>query len=119
VTARTTGHPHLRPVWGVWRSSRLFLSIGTPVTRQALAVDPAITVHLDSGTEVVIVEGRVSGSGNDAEIVAEYDEMYDWSYDLIQHGPLTRISPETDLAWRAAGWAGRDSFQESGQWVFS
>jgi hypothetical protein len=118
VTARTTGHPHPRPVWGVWRSSQLFVSIGTPVTRQALAVDPAVTVHLDSGTEVVIVEGRASGPSEDAEILAEYDEKYDWSYDPAQNGPLTRITPETVLAWRTAGWAGRESFQQSGRWAF-
>ena len=116
VTARTTGHPHPRPVWGVWQSSQLFLSIGTPVTRKAVAVDPAVTVHLDSGTEVVIVEGRVSGPCGDAEILAAYDEKYDWSYDLSQYGSLVRITPETVLAWRTAGWAGRDSFQQSGRW---
>jgi hypothetical protein len=89
------------------------------VTRQALAVDPAVTVHLDSGTEVVIVNGRMSGSSDDAKILAEYDEKYDWSYDLTQYWPLTGISPEAVLAWRTAGWAGRDSFQQSGRWVFS
>jgi hypothetical protein len=118
VTARTSGHPHPRPVWGIWRSSQLFLSIGTPVTRQALDVDPLVTVHLDSGTEVVIVEGRASGSSDHAELLAEYDEKYDWSYDLTEYGSLTRISPDAVLAWRTAGWAGRDSFQQAGRWVF-
>ena len=116
VTARTTGNPHPRPVWGVWRSSRLFLSIGTPATRRTLSVDPAVTVHLDSGTEVVIVEGQVSGSSGDAEILAAYDKKYDWSYDLDEYGPLTRIVPSTVLAWRTGGWAGRDGFQQSGRW---
>lgn len=119
VTARTTGYPHPRPVWGVWQSGQLFLSIGTPVTREALAVDPKVTVHLESGTEVVIVEGRATGPSDDAEILERYDEKYDWSYDLSQYGALTRISPETVLAWRTAGWAGRDSFQQSGRWDFS
>jgi len=119
VTARTAGHPHPRPVWGIWHSNQLFLSIGTPVTRQALTVDPRVTVHLDSGTEVVIVEGSASGSSGDAEMVAAYDDKYDWTYDLARYGPLTRISPVTVLAWRTAGWAGRDSFQQSGRWECS
>ncbi len=119
VVARATGYPHPRPVWGVWRASQLFLSIGTPVTRDALAADPIVTVHLDSGTDVVIVEGRVLGSGADEEILAEYDRKYDWSYDVATYGPLTHVSPSTILAWRTAGWAGRDSFQRCGRWEFA
>src|SRR5215475_4580515 len=37
VVARTPGHPHPRPVWGVWDSDHLYLSIGTPVTLRTLA----------------------------------------------------------------------------------
>jgi hypothetical protein len=101
-------------VWGVWQSGQLFLTIGTPVTREALAADAAVTVHLDSGTEVVIVEGRASGPSDDAEILQKYDAKYDWSYDLSQFGSLTRISPETVLAWRTTGWAGREAFSSQG-----
>ena len=118
VTARTRGHPHPRPVWGVWREDLLYLSIGTPLALQALAVDPTLTVHLDSGTEVVILEGRVVAARGEAEVVAEYDRKYDWAYEVDKHGPLTCVAPETVLAWRAAGWAGRESFQQTGKWSF-
>jgi hypothetical protein len=37
---------------------RLLLSIGTPSTLRALLADPRVTVHLDSGTDVVMIEGR-------------------------------------------------------------
>jgi hypothetical protein len=118
VTARTAGHPHPRPVWGIWRERRLQLSIGTPATLAALAVDPAVTVHLDSGTEVVIVEGRAAGTSADAGVLADYDAKYDWSYDPSAYGPLTTVEPERVLAWRAGGWAGRDSFRQTGRWTF-
>ena len=59
TTSTTSGRAHPRPVWGVWQGDRLYLSVGTPATLQALMADPAVTVHLDSGTDVVIVEGRV------------------------------------------------------------
>jgi hypothetical protein len=78
-----------------------------------------VTVHLDSGTEVVIVEGRVDGTIRDSGIVAEYDRKYDWTYDLIANGPLTDIVPATVLAWRTAGWAGRDGFRHTGTWRFA
>jgi hypothetical protein len=116
VTARTEGHPHPRPVWGVWLGNHLYLSIGTPVTTEALATDPTVTVHLDSGTEVVIVEGRAYGPSTDAEVVAEYNRKYDWSYDADTYGRLTIVLPETVLAWRTRGWAGRESFQQTGKW---
>jgi hypothetical protein len=49
-------------------------------------------------------------------VVAEYDRKYDWSYDPDTYGRLTVVVPETVLAWRAAGWAGRESFQQTGKW---
>jgi hypothetical protein len=118
VTARSGGHPHPRPVWGVWRGRRLQLSIGTPVTLAVLAADPAVTVHLDSGTEVVIVEGRATGATVDADVLADYNTKYDWNYDPSEHRPLTSVEPERVLAWRTAGWGGRDGFQQTGRWTF-
>jgi len=116
VVARTQGHPHPRPVWGVWRTDRLYLSIGTPATLRALARDPVVTVHLDSGTDVVIVEGRAAASVSEPEVIAAYDEKYDWTYDVAKYGPLSCIEPSAILAWRTSGWAGRGSFQETGRW---
>ena len=82
VVARTGAEPHPRPVWGIWEQGRLYLSIGTPATVLALVADPVVTVHLDSGTDVVIVEGRFVGGSADLQIVAAYNEKYDWQYDL-------------------------------------
>jgi hypothetical protein len=118
TVARSDGHPHPRPVWGVWQSSRLYLSIGTPALRSALDVDPAIAVHLESGTDVVIVEGSAEGRSDDARVIAAYDEKYDWSYDVAEYGPLTAVTPKRVLAWQASGWAGRESFTRSGRWAF-
>ena len=116
VVARTPGHPHPRPVWGVWRRERLYLSIGTPATRRALERDPVVTVHLDSGTHVVIVEGRVASRVSAPDVIAAYDEKYDWRYDVDAYGPLSLVEPTVILAWRTAGRAGRDSFQQTGRW---
>ncbi|MGD0440776.1 MAG: pyridoxamine 5'-phosphate oxidase [Acidimicrobiales bacterium] len=119
VTARTQGHPHPRPVWGVWMRERLYLSIGTLVTVKALAADPTVTVHLESGTEVVIVEGTAVNDPVGSAVFAEYDRKYDWSYDVARYGPFTCVVPALVLAWRTAGWAGRESFQQTGRWRFS
>lgn len=117
VVPRSPGHPHPRPVWGVWLKSRLFLSIGTPANTRDLAGDPRVTVHLDSGTDVVIVEGSVSGSSREADVVDSYNAKYDYRYDLDAFGPLTVVSPARILAWRSLGWAGRDGFGSTGRWT--
>lgn len=85
------------------------MSIGTPSLRRALADDPSITVHLESGTDVVIVEGVAKGPCGDAQVIAAYDEKNDWSYDVSEFGPLAAIAPSSVLAWQATGWAGPSS----------
>ena len=118
VVPLTQGHPHLRPVWGIWQDDRIYLSIGSPAARRALARDPAVTVHLDSGTDVVIVEGlAIPAVSHGAPIVA-YNQKYDWEYDPEEYGPLQCVKPLVVRAWRTAGWAGRESFTETGRWDF-
>jgi Pyridoxamine 5'-phosphate oxidase len=115
------GAPHSRPVWGVWRDDELLLTIGSPVLRRELASDPIVTVHLDSGTDVVVVEGTASvadGADLIAGFIEDYDPKYDWSYDLDDLGPPMRITPVTVIAYRSGGWAGREGFRQSGKWVF-
>ena len=118
VVPRSSGHPHPRPVWGVWQAGALFLSIGTPANNRDLASDPRLTVHLDSGTEVVILEGSVSGSSREAHVVTAYNSKYDYDYDLDTFGPLTVVSPTRVLSWRSQGWAGREGFHATGRWTF-
>jgi hypothetical protein len=110
--------PHPRPVWGVWDDLRLALSIGSPAVQRLVGHGAPVTVHLDSGTDVVIVEGVVAGATDDADVIAAYDAKYEWSYDVAVYGPLTTVEPTDILAWRTAGWAGRDSFQQTGRWKF-
>jgi len=116
VVASGGGHPHPRPVWGVWRDGSLHLSIGSPVVSRLLEKRSEVTVHLDSGVDVVIVEGTVSGFSEDESLLREYDAKYEWSYTVEEYGPLTTIVPATVLAWRSAGRAGRDGFQQTGRW---
>jgi hypothetical protein len=119
VVPRTATVPHPRPVWGVWLEHRLLLSVGSAVLARQLGDDPTTTIHLDSGTDVVIVEGRVDGDSDAAEAIAAYDQKYDWSYTIDEYGPLTIVVPTMVLAWRSAGWAGRDGFQAAGRWRFT
>ncbi len=58
ATTRPDGRPHVAPTWAIWHENVLYFD-GSPETRRMrnLAQNPAISVHLESGDEVVIVEG--------------------------------------------------------------
>src|SRR5688572_11509750 len=66
TTIGPAGRPHARPVDGVWVGALVFG--GSPDTRwvRNLQANPAISVHLPSGDDVVILEGTV-------ELVADPD----------------------------------------------
>lgn len=119
VAADRGAHPHPRPVWGVWMNELLYLSIGTPSILRAIGARHGLTVHLDSGTDVVILEGEPSGSTVDPEVLVVYDTKYDWRYDPETYGPLTVMAPRTVLVWRALGPAGHDGFATASRWDVS
>jgi general stress protein 26 len=57
-TTRPDGRPHSIPVWGFWLDGTFYFGTAR-ASRKArnLAHNPAISVHLDSGDDVVILEG--------------------------------------------------------------
>ena len=67
VTTRPDGRPHVTPAWGLWVEERLYFG-SEPRARKArnLAENPNVAVHLESGDEVVILEGA-------AEVVTDPD----------------------------------------------
>jgi hypothetical protein len=118
VVTPTQTQPHPRPVWGIWQEDRLHLSVGSPTLADAMSPTTPVTVHLDSGTDVLIVEGTVDGPSTDPELITAYDSKYTWEYRVEQYGPLTTIAPTQILGWRSGGPAGRDGFQQTGRWIF-
>jgi len=120
LVARTPGHPHPRPVWGIWHGQQLHLSVGSPTLRRAVDLDPVVTVHLESGTDVVLLEGTISRTNDEtpSSVIQAYNAKYDWDYDVAEYGELLVVRPQRVLAWRTAGWAGRESFQATGCWHF-
>jgi nitroimidazol reductase NimA-like FMN-containing flavoprotein (pyridoxamine 5'-phosphate oxidase superfamily) len=57
-SVRPTGHPHVVPRWCVYVDGKIYYD-GSPETRHAINIrsNPYVTVHLESGTEVIILEG--------------------------------------------------------------
>jgi hypothetical protein len=88
ATTRPDGRPHCRPVWGVWLSDGLWFSTGS-LARHNLIGNPQITAHLDSGTEVVIVEGvaaAVAGADQLRPFLAAYNTKYNWDVFATDQG---------------------------------
>ena len=64
ATTRPDGRPHAMPAWAVWLDGTVYFE-GSPLTRRArnIAENPAVVVHLESGDDVVILEGEAHEVG--------------------------------------------------------
>jgi hypothetical protein len=109
-TVRPNGHPHVVPKWGVWVEGRLYFD-GSPDTRHArnIAENPAVVLHLESGDDVVILEGVCTACGKPAgrlgvkvarAYTAKYAALgYAPAPDQWDNGGLFEISPHVALPW--------------------
>lgn len=118
VVPPRAGHPHPRPVWGIWDDDKLYLSIGSPEISAYAQSGGPLTVHLGSVNDVVIVEGTAVGTEVSTDLLNAYSAKYDWDYSVDEYGPLTIVEPVKVMAWRSAGWAGRKGFQATGRWFW-
>ena len=102
ATTRPDGQPHSRPVWGIWLDEAFYFSTGS-LAAQNLAVNPAITVHLESGSEVVIIEGSaepVSDATLVERVVGLYNQKYHWDVDPNNvPGPFYAVRPQVAFGW--------------------
>lgn len=98
-TTRPDGRPHIAPVWGIWQDAKLLFGVGRASRKgKNLAANPAITVNLESGDEVVILEGRVVEE-TDQDVLARMAQAYGQKYVSFQPEKLPE-NPETDAVYR-------------------
>ena len=110
-TTRSDGRPHAMPAWAVWLDGTLYFE-GSPETRRArnLATNPAIVVHLESGDEVVILEGEAREASPPerslaerlaAAFTAKYAASHDYrpAPDQWDNGGLWALRPSVAFAW--------------------
>jgi uncharacterized protein YceH (UPF0502 family) len=114
------GHaPHATPVWGVWMDQRLLLTVGSPVHNRNRDANPNVTVHLESGTDVVIVEGAAHVDAR-PHTVEPFLDRYRRKYDYeIDHHDAFVVVPSKVMAWAGKGEAARDGFDAVGKWTFA
>ncbi|MEW5961590.1 MAG: pyridoxamine 5'-phosphate oxidase family protein [Chloroflexota bacterium] len=100
-TTSPAGQPHVVPVWGVWLKGILYFG-GGPHTRWSrhLAANPQVAVHLESGDDVVILEGTVERLTNpDHPLLAQVDDAYEAKYRLRHGPPIWVLRPQVAFAW--------------------
>lgn len=112
ATSRPDGRPHVVPRWGVWLDGRFWYD-GSPETVHVrnLEINPSCTINLESGTDVVIVEGESLRSAPitgdlGTRLAAEYARKYGpeytpsadaWSDEIA--GGMRHVVPNKVLAW--------------------
>jgi nitroimidazol reductase NimA-like FMN-containing flavoprotein (pyridoxamine 5'-phosphate oxidase superfamily) len=119
ATTRPDSRPHTTPLWGVWVHGALYVS-GLPGARwaQNLAANPACSAHLESGDEVVILEGTAEDVVPDAEtsqrIVAAWDVKYGRLHPDPANDGIMRLRPRT-----ARAWTDPDTMSDATRWDWS
>lgn len=112
TTVRRDGRPHATPVWGAFEDGAVwFGTSATTVKARNLARDPECVVHTESGSHVVIVEGRAEDRGpfdpaapdpTDARAVAAIAAKYRMPAETMAGLPgarLYRVRPREVRAW--------------------
>jgi hypothetical protein len=102
-TIRPDGRPHATPVWAVWVDDRLYFGGGPDARRSRnLDANPAVVVHLESGDEVVIIEGvteKLTEANADPALLARIDDAYEAKYKMRHGTPVWAVRPQVVFAW--------------------
>jgi len=108
ATTTATGKPHVTPLWGVWVDGALwFDGIPTATWARNSARNPAASVHLESGDEVVILDGVVEDipTVTDGELAEAIVAAWNVKYGRLAPDPvadgLFRFAVRRGRGWSA------------------
>jgi pyridoxine/pyridoxamine 5'-phosphate oxidase len=96
---------HATPVWGLWDEGTFRFSTD-PQSRKGkdLLTNPNIVVHLESGDDVVIIEGSAERIRLKGASLEEFAKSYEKKYDIkVDFGnpdfAVYEVRPRTVYAW--------------------
>lgn len=102
-STRPNGRPHAMPVWGLWLDGALYFSTARASRKGLnLARNPAVSVHLESGDDVVILEGQareISDEPTIARIDVGYRAKYKMPLWQIPENVIFGVRPRVVLSW--------------------
>jgi hypothetical protein len=114
------GQPHATPVDGLWLDGALYFG-GSPATRRQryLRANPAASVHLESGSDVVILNGEARESAGVPRALAERlaaasNAKYGYGQSAADYekGGYSVFRPREAFAWK-------DGLQNATRWRFA
>ena len=109
-SVRPDGRPHVVPRWAVYLDGKIYYD-GSPETRHAqnIELNSHVSVHLESGDQVIILEGTSVPAGKpgadlDSRLVEAYRKKYaPQGYSPEPHqwdeGGLYVFTPSQCIAW--------------------
>ena len=102
-TTRPDFRPHAIPVWGLWLEGAVVFSTD-PQSLKArnFTARPDAVIHLESGDDVVILEGRIEPMDRSLlpEFVKRYEKKYSFRPSESETAGVYSLRPERVLAWR-------------------
>ncbi|HET9587978.1 MAG TPA: pyridoxamine 5'-phosphate oxidase family protein [Anaerolineales bacterium] len=106
-TVTPAGGPHVTPVDGLWLDNKLYFG-GSPKTRRNrnLAANSAVSVHLNSSTEVVILHGNAHLEKADHALAVQLaiasKEKYDYAPkpEDYEASGVHVFCPRVVIAWK-------------------
>lgn len=111
-SVRPDGRPHCVPRWAVFIDGLIYYD-GSPQTRHAQNItrNPHVSLHLESGTQAVILEGTSRPAGKpSAQLAGKLVQTYTAKYagqgyrptaDQWDEGGLYVFTPRQCIAWTA------------------
>jgi len=105
ATASSKGQPHAAPIWGLWQGDVFYFSTARGSRKgRNLAENPIALVHLESGDEVVTIEGgvvEVKDRKELARLAAAYGDKYTLEIKFEDPGSVVyELRPKRAFAWR-------------------
>lgn len=119
-STRADGRPHAMPVWGVWIDDALYFSTDPNSSKgRNIARSPEVVVHLESGDDVVILEGGAE-TVSDMAVLTRFADAYEKKYEFrpdpgdpggmtyvlrprVAHTWVEKDFPNTATRWRFEG----------------
>lgn len=105
ATTSSDGAPHSVPVWGVWVDGVFYFATERSARKSRnLLREPRVVVHLESGEDVVIMNGQATEVTR-TPLIRGIDQAYLKKYKMrMSDAPgnlaVFAVAPQVILAWR-------------------
>ena len=105
ATTHPDGRPHVMPVWGLWLDETFYFATDTASRKgRNLVANPNLVVHLESGDDVVIIEGSAE-EVMEPPLLQHFAEDYQMKYQIRPDvnsatAKVYSLRPKVAFAWQ-------------------